>query len=119
MSMSETLFSFKGRIGRPTFWLYGIVGLSIADFIVELLLGGLMHSQISVISAFGSILNLVFALVLLWAELAISVKRWHDRGKSGWWILIGLIPIIGWLWVIVETCFLPGTDGPNEYGQQP
>ena len=49
----------------------------------------------------------------------MQVKRWHDRGKSGWWVLIALIPLVGPIWAIIETGFLPGTSGPNEYGPDP
>ncbi|MDK1018188.1 MAG: DUF805 domain-containing protein [Actinomycetota bacterium] len=55
----------------------------------------------------------------LWAGLAIAIKRWHDRDKSGWWILIGLVPIIGGFWALIETRFLTGTQGENRYGPDP
>jgi uncharacterized membrane protein YhaH (DUF805 family) len=51
--------------------------------------------------------------------LCVYGKRWHDRDKSAWWILIGLIPFIGWIWVLVEVGFLKGTDGPNRFGEDP
>jgi uncharacterized membrane protein YhaH (DUF805 family) len=59
---------------------------------------------------------IVWYLASIVISLATSAKRWHDRNKSGWWILIGLIPVIGWLWSLIECGFLPGTDGPNTYG---
>ena len=49
-------------------------------------------------------------------SLAIQVKRWHDRNKSGWWVLIGLIPLIGGIWALIETGFLAGDDGENRFG---
>jgi uncharacterized membrane protein YhaH (DUF805 family) len=57
--------------------------------------------------------------VFAWPSLAIYVKRWHDRGKSGWWVLIVFVPIIGYLWLLIECGFLAGDDGPNEYGPDP
>jgi uncharacterized membrane protein YhaH (DUF805 family) len=51
--------------------------------------------------------------------LAISIKQWHDRGKSGWWVLIGLIPFIGAIWALIETGFLEGDPGDNQYGPNP
>ena len=39
----------------------------------------------------------------IWISLAVSVKRWHDRDKSGWWILIGLVPLIGSIWQFIEN----------------
>ena len=104
-------FSFEGRINRRKFWL-GIVILWAVVWILALLAAaansGFLWGLISVLS-----------VLLIWPSLALSIKRWHDRNKSGWWILIGLIPIIGGIWVLVETGFLPGTIGPNEYGLDP
>ncbi len=64
----------------------------------------------------NNILVGIVSLILLVPNLAIAIKRWHDRDKSGWWILIALIPIIGWIWALVETGFLAGTPGPNRFG---
>ena len=59
------------------------------------------------------------ALLVIWPSLAVSVKLWHDRGKSGWWIPIGFVPLIRPLWALIETGFLPDTPGSNEYGPDP
>ncbi len=66
-------------------------------------------------------LNLVglFFLPLYWIGLAVTVKRSHDRDKSGWWILIALIPLIGAIWFLIEFGFLRGTPGPNRFGPDP
>ena len=69
-------------------------------------------------AAVWTIVGLV-GLLAIWPGLAIQIKRWHDRGKSGWWVLIGLIPIIGFWWVLIECGFLSGDEGPNEYGPDP
>ncbi len=115
MTLTEKLFGFKGRIGRGTYWLY-VIALAIIGYLGESNFGSIMRSQNSLLAAVGSILDLLLLLIILWAELALSAKRWHDRGKSAWWILITLVPFIGGLWELVELGFLPGTDGPNEYG---
>ena len=49
----------------------------------------------------------------------VSVKRWHDRDRSGWWVLLNLLPVIGWLWALVDNGFVRGTRGPNRYGADP
>ena len=67
----------------------------------------------------GSILAGLVGLVLIIPNLAVAAKRWHDRDKSGWWMLIALVPIIGWIWALVETGFLAGTSGPNRFGADP
>lgn len=55
-------------------------------------------------------------LVSFWVHLAIQIKRWHDRGKSGSWIFINLVPCIGGIIALVETGFTRGDFGPNQYG---
>ena len=60
----------------------------------------------------------LYSLVMLIPALAVSVRRLHDIGKSGWFILVGLIPIIGFFWLLIY--FLQeGTAGPNQYGPNP
>jgi uncharacterized membrane protein YhaH (DUF805 family) len=58
----------------------------------------------------------IFALVALIPSIIVYIKRFHDRDKSGWWVLIALIPIIGALWILIELGFLKGTPGPNRFG---
>lgn len=105
--------SFDGRINRGKFWA-GYVVLWVATAVVVGLLSALLGD-----SASFWILYTVAVAILIVAGLAVQVKRWHDRGKSGWWVLIALIPLIGPIWAIIETGFLPGTSGPNEYGPDP
>lgn len=61
----------------------------------------------------------IFYIPFFWASLAVQVKRWHDRNKTGWMFLVGLIPLIGSIWVFVEAGLSEGTLGPNEYGEDP
>lgn len=63
--------------------------------------------------------DLLVNLLLLWPALAISVKRWHDRDKPGWWALIAFVPVIGWIWVSIENGLMRGTHGPNRFGEAP
>jgi uncharacterized membrane protein YhaH (DUF805 family) len=105
------LFSFNGRINRAKFWAGLVMIWVVPWFVVAVAL--VLNSW--VIGRVGIVLH-VFTL---WPVIAINVKRWHDRDKSGWWILIGLIPIIGSIWSLIETGFLPGTNGRNQYGPDP
>lgn len=105
------LLGFRGRLARKPFWLYGVVGVSLAQLIAYALLG---------IAGVGErAADAISTLLVVWPGLAISVKRWHDRGKSGWWVLINLIPLVGIVWTIVECGFLRGTPGPNRFGPDP
>jgi uncharacterized membrane protein YhaH (DUF805 family) len=104
IDFAHLFFQFDGRINRAKFWL-GLVVI----WLIELIVG----------TVFGFAVYIIVAIVAIWPGLAISIKRWHDRDKSGWWVLIAFIPIIGWIWALIETGFLPGTDGPNRYGPDP
>jgi uncharacterized membrane protein YhaH (DUF805 family) len=104
----EILFSFRGRVGRRTWWLWGVLALIGGGLI------GLALLRIAGVPALPA--ERIVNLALLWPALAVSVKRWHDRDKSAWWLLVNLVPVIGQLWAIVENGFLAGTPGPNRYG---
>lgn len=106
--MGAFLFSVRGRINREPFWLFMLALLS-----ASLAVGRLAE----VLDA--PVLPLLFDLAMLWPAIAVSAKRWHDRDKSAWWMLIGLIPIVGNIWALVETGFLRGTSGPNRFGPPP
>lgn len=119
----ETFVSYSGRIGRQTWWIAGII-VGILQGIVSVLVSGVLNGM-ETINSLGSanIPILVIAVcvfvvwfALIWAAFAIYAKRWHDRGKSGWWSLIAVIPLVGALWMLVELGFLKGDEGPNRFG---
>jgi uncharacterized membrane protein YhaH (DUF805 family) len=105
------LLKFDGRINRAKFWI-GALALWVGYVVIGAIAGAANSSVLWTIAGL-----LYFAMI--WPSLAISIKRWHDRGKSGWWVLIALIPFIGWIWALIETGFLEGTRGPNQYGPDP
>ena len=108
--MKQILFSFEGRLSRQPFWLYGIAALLV--FVVIYALGFAMGRM-------GRIITLPVNLLYIWVAFAIQAKRWHDRDKSGWWVLIGFIPVIGAIWSFVEAGCLRGTEGGNRFGGDP
>jgi uncharacterized membrane protein YhaH (DUF805 family) len=119
-------FSFQGRIGRQTLWLSYIVLFFIITVIASLPLtyfaisahgdpDQLQSPQFLGSSAFLGIVILILAI----GQLAGTVKRLHDRNRSGWFIFIQLIPLVGPIWLFIELGFLKGTDGPNTYGVDP
>ncbi|HEX8168003.1 MAG TPA: DUF805 domain-containing protein [Beijerinckiaceae bacterium] len=114
MDWNYIFTSFEGRINRQPFWMALLVlwAVSIAVTIVTSILFGPQSTAAYAI-------QIILGLVFLWPSLAIAVKRYHDRDKSGWWVLILFIPIIGFIWYIVELGFLPGTPGPNRFGPDP
>lgn len=118
VSPRSLLFSFQGRASRSQFWIVGAPLFLLHVFLVvpmTLAAGGADGG-----AGTGLIGLAVLALSILegWIYLALQVKRWHDRGKSGWWCLAALIPIVGFIFLI-ELAFAKGTDGHNEYGEDP
>ena len=111
MTLTELMFSFEGRIGRKAYWL------AFAIFVAAQIVAGLLDLMVS--GGGNAILTIIVSLVVLFASIAVSAKRWHDRDKSAWWILIAFVPVIGWLWAVIENGFLPGTPGPNRFGPEP
>ncbi len=109
--MQEMLFSFKGRINRKPFWMFALV-VMIGSFIIPII-------DTAIMGQYAGVGSLIFLLIILWPSLALQVKRWHDRDKPGWWVLINFIPVIGGIWALVETGFLTGTEGSNRFGDNP
>src|SRR5271156_2616270 len=110
MQLLPLLFSFDGRISRFPFWMC-VLACVIIGVLAAMFFGS--HSQ--AMHRFTDIM----AIVLLWPGLAVQAKRWHDRDKSAWWILINLVPLIGQLWALIENGFLRGTEGKNRFGDDP
>jgi uncharacterized membrane protein YhaH (DUF805 family) len=126
----QTFTSFEGRHARKSFWL-AILVMLVISWILQIIVfsvfgGGMMamdpnaspEAQMAAMNAIWLPLGIV-VLLTIWPTLAIYTKRWHDRNKSGWWSLIGLVPLIGGIWLLVELGFLRGTEGPNKYGPDP
>ena len=70
-------------------------------------------------SFINPIAGFVVGIALIYFHVCVQGKRWHDRGKSAWWVLIAFIPLVGAIWVIVECGCLAGSPEPNEYGPAP
>ena len=108
MSPLHIFFGLRGRIPRKIFWIYGVA--------MPLGLGAYVHAALAIAGVHEQAVEAMLNAGLLWSALAVSVKRWHDRNKSGWWALVQFIPLIGWLWTLFENGLLRGTVGPNRFG---
>lgn len=110
---------FSGRSRRKEYWMF--VLFTVIVYMAILLIGGGLGSVEEpggLFSGLSGILLIAFWVVTLVPAIAVQVRRFHDQDKSGWWILLGFVPIIGGLAVLVFMCF-EGTRGPNEYGPDP
>lgn len=128
-NIGQLFFSFSGRTNRAP-WSIGLIVIAVVGSVLSaIFIGSAMSGMVgidpqdsaAIMAAMSRILipSAIIGLVLLWPSLAVYTKRWHDRNKSGWWTLIGLIPVIGGLWLLIELGFLKGTAGPNQYGPDP
>jgi uncharacterized membrane protein YhaH (DUF805 family) len=114
MNILAVLFSFSGRIGRAQYWLGYFVQIALTALLWMCLLTGQAQQN------FGLLLvALALAPPVIWIGFAVMAKRYHDRNKSAWWILIAFIPLVGPIWQLVELGLLRGTDGSNDYGPDP
>lgn len=104
---------FSGRARRKEYWLFQLAVCAV--FFMSSLLSAVLPQE-----AGDAVLFLViaFGLGLLLPMYAVGVRRMHDTGRSGWWLLIGLVPIIGGVWQLVLLMF-PGDVGANRYGPDP
>jgi uncharacterized membrane protein YhaH (DUF805 family) len=114
MNMGEAVRSvltqyatFSGRSPRSEFW-YWVLATTIAGIVLggfDTLIG--MGNSMPVSSLLG--------LAILIPNIAVSVRRLHDTDRSGWWLLIILVPIVGWL-VLLWFYIQKGTEGTNRFG---
>lgn len=101
-------FDFDGRATRQQFWMFVLIYILIAIVlaITEAMVG------------LEEILTSIYSLALLLPYLGLAVRRLHDVNRSGWWILIGFIPIIGFI-VLLIWYVKEGDSGANQYGPNP
>ena len=111
---------FNGRARRKEYWIYNIINSIIGGllFFLDYLLGTTIDFlDIGEGNSLG-ILYLVYALFVFIPGLAVAVRRLHDVGKSGWMLLIALIPLIGAIWLLV-LYLTDSNPGENKYGPNP
>lgn len=104
---------FKGRARRAEYWYFVLYGwlISIGVSIVDALTFGIGDDGMGLLGA-------IYSLVVFVPSLAVGVRRMHDTGRSGWTLLLGLIPIIGWVLIIVYSC-QDSQPGGNKWGANP
>ena len=106
------LFSARGRVRRRDYWTFNIATSMTAVL-------ALIAAYITLPTSQALIAAVPIALVSVRIRSCLRIKRWHDRGKSAIWVLIGLVPFVGWLWSFLECGLLEGTPGPNRFGLSP
>jgi len=105
--MRDNYANFSGRARRSEYWYFTL--FNVLAIILLALLG--------LVTGIFFVFYLVYIIAMIIPSLAVSVRRLHDTGKSGWFILLGLVPL-GGLVLLVFYC-IEGDRGPNEYGPDP
>ena len=113
---------FSGRASRQEFWMFVLFNLLFAmawALVVGLLTGllGDSFNQESRLMFMYKLIAIYYAVTTVPA-MAVGVRRLHDTGRSGWWMLIGLVPLVGSIWLIVLMCS-DDNPGDNRYGSPP
>lgn len=141
MPITTLLFSFQGRIGRKTFWIW--------NCIYYLMIAGFVVGANQLFPGIATYILPLFLVIILIPDLAITAKRWHDRDKTSWWLLLNIPLVIGRMsvpvgaeamnaaepelietiisaaallcgcWILIECGFMKGSEGDNRFGKQP
>ena len=110
---------FDGRARRKEYWMFllfhmiVVIGLLIINAIIISSVSESTLAQVAVVLPMT-----VYMLGVLCPALGVTIRRLHDTGKSGWWIFISLVPVIGGLWFLY-LMVIDGTPGDNQYGPSP
>lgn len=108
LKVLKNYVGFQGRARRKEYWMFFLF-----NFLITILL-----STIEALLGLGGILSAIYGLAVLLPSIAVSVRRLHDIGRSGWWMLLSIIPVIG-LIVLLVFAILDSQPGENKYGPNP
>lgn len=112
--IKEHYADFNGRARREEYWMFTLFNL-IFSIVISLIFTGIGFAiDVPAIAA----ITYVYTLALLIPSLAVLVRRLHDVGKSGWFFLISLIPLIGPIYILVLLC-TDSENGTNKWGDNP
>lgn len=115
---------FSGRSRRKEYWMFVLFTFLVVFGCMILMFAGGMNLDEEGQSQPGALFWLGFAILVIWGigtfipSIAVQVRRFHDQDKSGWMILLGLIPYVGSLIVFIFMC-IEGTRGSNRFGPDP
>lgn len=109
--------TFSGRAARPEYWWWVLA--TIIAFTILGVVDGAIVAPMMGFEAFqqeaGEPLSTIAALAILLPQFAVLVRRLHDSDRSGWWVLLNFIPVLGTL-VLLYFLVQPSTEGPNRFG---
>lgn len=113
VSVLKKYFVLQGRARRSEYWMFALF-----NFAIGILVAGLDVLMANALKTPPVMLGFVYSLGVVCPTFCVNVRRLHDIGRSGWWLLIGLIPIIGAI-VLLIFSVLDSQPGDNKYGPNP
>lgn len=110
--------NFEGRARRKEYWMFTLV-----NFLIIMALQLLLYGTVGMEAGMGStsilsLLPMLYSLAVLLPTIGVSIRRLHDTGRSGWWLLISLVPLIGAI-VLIIFFVQDSQPGTNQYGKNP
>jgi uncharacterized membrane protein YhaH (DUF805 family) len=115
--LTNNYANFQGRARRSEYWWFTLFSM-IVQVVAQILMGAVAATGSGVLSIIVGIVFIVVLLGLIVPGIAVAIRRMHDTGRSGWWLLIGFVPVIGFF-VILYFFVQRGTVGPNAWGADP
>ena len=115
LCVSQKFATFSGRARRQEYWLFYLDCIIVSSALSSLSLS-LVHDIVA--NVIVTTVSVAWTLFVIIPSLAVLVRRLHDTNRSGWWLLLYLLPVIGAIVLFVFT-LLPGTVGENDYGDDP
>lgn len=102
---------FKGRARRSEYWFFVLFSAIVS------IVGSILDAIFGLRSGTTGPIQGILQLALLVPSLAVGARRLHDTGRSGWWLLIGLIPVVGW--IVLLVFFVQDSHPANQHGPNP
>ena len=100
---------FSGRASRTEYWMFVLIN-AVIGFVLSLI-------DLAIFGTDG-ILSGIYGLAVLLPSIGVSIRRLHDTNRTGWWLLIGLVPLFGW--IVLLIFYIQRSDpGDNKYGPNP
>lgn len=109
----KNYFTFTGRSRRKAYWMFVLFNL------IAVIIANVLDNATGLISESGyGTISSIYSLAVFIPGLALAVRRLHDIGRTGWWMLIGIVPLVGW--IVLFIFFVTDSQaGSNQYGPNP
>jgi uncharacterized membrane protein YhaH (DUF805 family) len=113
--LQQKYVDFSGRARRSEYWYFFLFNVIVS--VVAGIIDGILGTRGSGTMSGTGLVGAIASLALLLPNLGVGVRRLHDTSRSGWWLLIGLVPLVGW--IVLLVFFVQDSQPENQYGPNP